>query len=299
MSEAAWDSTILIGVDGGGTGTRIAVSRSGSASIRLAEGPASALSLGVANAWDVVAGLCAQALDTSIHAMPWSRCVMVAGMAGAHHLPWREQFLRDAPAMQRLRVETDAFTTLAGAHAGRPGAMIALGTGSVGEAMRADGNRVQVGGYGFPAGDEAGGAWIGLRASRHVQQAFDARVTCDAFAQALAARMPIDSRDALIAWLGRAQARDYARLAPTVFAFGTHPVATAILDEAVDQVRMMVDALDRHGDLPIALCGGVGAALRSRVSGSWVRRLVDPESDAAHGALVLAREMSRDERVRA
>ena len=45
-----------------------------------------------------------------------------------------------------------------------------LGTGSVGEIKLADGRHVEVGGWGFPAGDEASGAWMGLRAINHVQQ---------------------------------------------------------------------------------------------------------------------------------
>ena len=75
-----------------------------------------------------------------------------------------------------VALESDALTTLLGAHAGQPGVIVAIGTGSVGEVLHADGSRHEVGGWGFPSGDEAGGAWIGMRAINHAQQVVDGRV---------------------------------------------------------------------------------------------------------------------------
>ena len=80
----------------------------------------------------------------------------------------------------RRRLEKSRWTPtrirpLLGAHEGRPGAIVAAGTGSVGEALRRDGLRVAVGGWGFPVGDEGSGAWLGLRAMRETHRAIDGR----------------------------------------------------------------------------------------------------------------------------
>ena len=114
-------------------------------------------------------------------------------------------------------LETDGFTTLMGAHCGEPGTIVAIGTGSVGQALLPGGEQREVGGWGFPAGDEASGGWIGLRAINHIEQVIDGRKPASAFAQAV-----IDAcgggRDAIQVWLGQASQTSYAQLAPIVIA---------------------------------------------------------------------------------
>ena len=60
-----------------------------------------------------------------------------------------------------LRVSTDAYIAALAAHSGSPGAVIIVGTGSVGYRIEAAGHCRLVGGWGFPIGDEGSGAWIG------------------------------------------------------------------------------------------------------------------------------------------
>ncbi|KAK0359944.1 hypothetical protein LTR94_029266, partial [Friedmanniomyces endolithicus] len=73
-------------------------------------------------------------------------CAIGLGLAGVHNKEWAAAFRAANPGYAALTLDTDAFSTLMGAHGGRPGAIVAIGTGSVGEALRADGARVEVGG---------------------------------------------------------------------------------------------------------------------------------------------------------
>lgn len=279
----------LIGVDGGGTGTRVRLARSDGTNINecaQATGGPSALSRGIDNAWTTINGVVADAFSSlGIERVPMHACAIGLGLAGVHNKEWAAQFVAANPGYAALALDTDGFTTLMGAHAGRPGAIVAIGTGSVGEAMLADGSKVEVGGWGFPAGDEASGAWMGLRALNHIEQVLDGRVEGRDFAREVIAFCG-GSRDAVQVWLGRANQTAYAGLARFVVAHGeTDPVARAILEHAGREVASIADALDRSHTLPLALCGGLGEALRAWLPPETLARCVPAEGDSAAGAL--------------
>lgn len=286
----------LIGVDGGGTGTRVRLARRDGADyteIAQATGGPSALSRGIENAWTTIDGVVAQAFATlGIDTVSLPACAIGLGLAGVHNKEWAARFIGANPGYALLALDTDGFTTLMGAHGGKPGAIVAIGTGSVGEAMLADGSKVEVGGWGFPAGDEASGAWMGLRALNHIEQVLDGRVEGGALA-----RDVIDfcggSRDAVQVWLGRADQTAYAGLARFVVAHGEFdPVARAILEHAGREVASIADALDRSHTLPLALCGGLGEALRAWLPAATLARCVPAQGDSAAGALrMIARHL--------
>jgi glucosamine kinase len=279
----------LIGVDGGGTGTRVrlaAVNPGGDATeIAQGAGGPSGLGLGIARAWDAVRQAIAAAFAASSVQQPAPERIAIGlGLAGVHNKQWAAEFIAANPGYARVRLETDGFTTLMGAHGGAPGAIVAIGTGSVGEVLREDGTRHEVGGWGFPAGDEASGGWIGLRAINHIEQVLDGRRERSAFADNL-----IDAcggnRDAIQVWLGKATQTAYASLAPLVLRHADDPVARAILLDAGAEVAAIARALDPAGTLPLALCGGLGAALRDFLPPALLARTTPPQGDSAAGAL--------------
>jgi glucosamine kinase len=284
----------LIGVDGGGTGTRVRIARNLSRSdtsdfteVAQGSGGPSGLGLGIARAWASVDDAVGQAFDAArIARPPAGRMAIGLGLAGVHNKVWAQEFTTANPGYAALVLETDAFTTLMGAHGGRPGAIVAIGTGSVGEALLADGGRREVGGWGFPAGDEASGAWIGLRAIGHIQQVLDGRQSRSAFADAIVAACG-GGRDAIQAWLGRATQTSFASLAPLVLEHAADPVAGAILHEAGREAARIARALDPDGSLPLALCGGLGVALRPWLPPEMAARAGVPQGDSAAGALCM------------
>jgi glucosamine kinase len=283
------EDLFLIGVDGGGTGTRIVLADAhGRELAQSASGP-SGLGLGVDRAWQAIAAGCADAFAQAGAALDWSRCVLGCGLAGVNNRDWLAAFLAQAPALAGLAVESDAYTTLLGAHGGAYGVIVALGTGSVAAAAdRDDGEYRTVSGYGFPSGDEASGAWLGVRAIVHAQHALDGRGPNDDLAQALLAHVGAHDRDELVVWLCEANQTAYASLARIVIAHRAHPFAAWLLGEAGVQIGKMIAALDPSGALPIALCGGLGAPLREYVPQIYQARLREPLSDSAHGGLQLA-----------
>ncbi|TWO72572.1 ATPase [Caenimonas sedimenti] len=279
----------LIGIDGGGTSTRALVRSRDGAVVGAGRAGPSALGQGVAQAWrHIQEAVQAAFVAANIRRPGWRQCAMVAALSGASHGPWRTAFLAADPGLAHLAAETDAFAMLVGAHGGRPGAIVISGTGSVAEALAANGERTTVGGWGFPAGDEGSGAWLGLHAVRHAQQAFDGRAN----ASPLARRVWMlcgDEREALQAWCAQAGQHGYAQLARAVFECEERdPAAAALLQQATAALEDLALAIDPRGRLPLAVGGSIAERLAPRMRPALRNRLVQPRGGAVEGALELA-----------
>ncbi|WP_175851469.1 BadF/BadG/BcrA/BcrD ATPase family protein [Burkholderia cepacia] len=282
-----------IGIDGGGTGTRAVLADRHGRELAQGRGGPSGLGLGIERAWASIGAACADAFTRAGLAFDWPQCALGCGLAGVNNAAWLAAFRAHAP-LGALAVESDAYTTVVGAHGGAPGLIVALGTGSIAAALDAAGACRIAGGFGFPSGDEASGAWLGVRALAYAQQALDGRVPRDAFANALLAETGAQDRDALVQWSCDANQTIYARLAPIVFAHRSHPVAGALIAQAGDEIGKMIDALDPQQALPVALCGGLADALAPAVPARHAARLRAPLDDSAHGALRLALQALRE-----
>jgi glucosamine kinase len=207
----------LIGVDGGGSGTRARVTSVRGEEVGTGSAGPSALQQGIPQAWEHVLLAVRRAFEAGGRAVPsCSRCVLAAGLSGVSHAPWRDEFLARQPGFAAVEAETDSYTMLLGAHGGAPGAILIAGTGSIAEALRADGTRATVGGWGFRVDDEGSGGWLGLQAVRHGLAAFDGRANVSPLARRVWMHCG-DERESLQDWCGRAGQFEFAQLARAVF----------------------------------------------------------------------------------
>jgi len=285
----------FIGVDGGGSGTRAKLARAdGSPLAEGAAGP-SGLLHGIDKAWRAVEEAAKQAfVAAGLEVAPRASIAIGLGLAGVHNKEWAAAFVAANPGYARVALESDGHTTVLGAHAGQPGAIVALGTGSVGEVKLANGTHREVGGWGFPAGDEASGAWMGLRAINHIQQVLDGRVPGNAFADEVIAACG-GARNAIQVWLANASQTQYAQLARIVLQHGaSNPLAEAILRAAGHEVELIANALDTSGTLPIALCGGLAAPMQPWLPAALLKRVVPAQGDSAAGALRLIQQRVKE-----
>ncbi|HVE54120.1 MAG TPA: BadF/BadG/BcrA/BcrD ATPase family protein [Ramlibacter sp.] len=286
----------LIGVDGGGSGTRALVQRVTGEPVGSAAAGPSALGQGIPQAWDNVLAAARRAFEAGGIAVPaWRRCALAAGLSGVSHSPWRDAFLANDPGFAHLEAETDSFTMLLGAHGGRPGAIVIAGTGSIAEALRADGSRATVGGWGFHVGDEGSGGWLGVQAVRHGLAAFDGRANASPLARRVWMHCG-DEREALQAWCGASGQFEFAQLARAVFdCENTDPVAARLLEQAVEAIENLALAVDPRGRLPLAVSGSIGERLAPRMRPALRGRLVASQAGAVEGALALARRALQKE----
>ena len=278
----------FIGVDGGGSGTRVIVAGHNMLPLAHAEGAPSALGQGIEKAWRSILDTIALAFaNGKIPAPMLSECAIGLGLSGANNIIWKNEFYFRNPGFKKIIVDTDGFTTLLGAHKGAPGVIVAVGTGSVGMVLNYSGERVDVSGWGFPSGDEASGAWLGLKACALTQKSIDGRRVHSPLSEAVqnfCGKTP----DTFLAWLGNAQQNAFAKIAPSVFQ-NAHldPEALLLLHEAGLEIAQMVSTLDPNSELPLSICGRLGEALIPYLPENIKKRNQRAKGDSTLGALHL------------
>ncbi|MCX7279438.1 MAG: ATPase [Burkholderiales bacterium] len=281
----------LVGVDGGGSSTRARLTLRDGTLLGEGKAGASGLMQGIPQAWQNITlaiERAAQASTLGEQPLPdLHNCALGIGIAGYNHTGWRSAFLAANPGYAHLAADSDVFTALLGAYQGQPGALVIAGTGTVAQAQHADGRRSGAGGWGFPSGDEGGGAVLGLRAVNRTQQALDGRCPPSPLTHAvLQAAGP--SAEALLVWCCAAGQAEFATLAPLVFDCAAQDTfAAQLLDEAVHTLERLALSVDPAGQLPLAIWGSVGQRLAPRLPAYLHARLVQPQADALQGALQL------------
>lgn len=280
-----------VGIDGGGTSTRARLTLADGTVLAEGKAGASGLMQGIPQAWRHIQ----QAIDNAVHLAALGsqpppdqhNCALGIGVAGYNHTAWRAAFLAANPGYTMLAAESDAYTALLGAHRGQPGALVIAGTGTVALALHTDGTRTAAGGWGFPSGDEGGGAVLGLRAVNLAQRAADGRRAHSPLTHAVQHAVG-HSKSALLAWCCEASQSDFASLAPLVFdCEAQDPAAAQFLREAVHDIERLALAVDRDHTLPLVLRGSIGQRLSSRLLPIHQSCLVTPQGDALDGALQL------------
>lgn len=300
----------LIGIDGGGSKTTVRIAGPDGKVLAEASAGPSALAHGVEKAWPAILDAIRLAFGSANLAMPdYAKLAVGIGLAGMNVAHWAEQFRAADPGFGALRVEIDAATTLLGAHRGQPGAIIAIGTGTIGAAINPDGSQHIVDGWGFPSGDDASGAWMGLRAINQVQRFLDGRAPSGplaldviAFCVGSGGVLPEHddqdqgqgqsqgqaTREAVLNWLTHANQNLFAQLARLVVKHASDdPAAHEIMTAAGAEIGLMAQALDPSEKLPLALCGGLATSLRPYLPATLQKRTVPPWGDAASGALLM------------
>ncbi|WP_028448672.1 BadF/BadG/BcrA/BcrD ATPase family protein [Chitinibacter tainanensis] len=284
----------LIGVDGGGTGTRITIAKLDGVELVRAEAGASALGQGIDKAWaNITAAIKDGFHKLGLGEVDFARCAVGFGLSGVTVKAWADEFIAKNPGFGRIIVETDGYSTLLGAHNGDYGAIIAIGTGSIGEAWLPSGERLEVGGWGFPTSDEGSGAYLGLKAINHVQRIMDGRRPLTDFGRKLLS-ITGDTREQVFAWMGKMKQGECASLSPVVVEFGqSDEVAKSFLLDAGQEIVNIASALRASApELPIAICGGgLSEALRPYIPADFLATTSRPQKDSCAGALILiARE---------
>ncbi|NUR19491.1 MAG: hypothetical protein HOQ12_08165, partial [Gemmatimonadaceae bacterium] len=272
-------SAIVVGVDGGGTKTRVIVADESGKPLADLEGPASAVRPGQAErSAEVIAETVRRALDEAEMSNVVPRVICV-GVAGVGREPERQalwQALAGRELADEVVVHADATIALDDAFGDGAGVLLIAGTGSVAFGRSPAGVVARCGGWGPNIGDEGSGAWIGRRALSVVTAASDGREPETALTGAILTAAQVNDVNDLIAWAAGATPAMLATLAPAVIseADAGDLRSNAILSMAVEELVLHVRALarelfmDERAAVPVALTGGLlrrGTTLRKRL----------------------------------
>jgi len=278
-----------IGVDGGGTSCRARIE---DAEGRLlgqgAAGPA-ATRIGANGSMQAVRTASeAAAMDAGLLPTALAHTSAGVGLAGFDRKGAREALLSFPHPFRSVVFASDANVACLGAHSGRDGGIVVLGTGSVGFA-RVNGRELRIGGYGFPISDEGSGADLGLQAIRLALRAHDGRAGPTPFLLEVMRRVGPDAAT-LVAWAELATATEYASLAPIALSYAEagDQFAEEIVGEGARHVGVLIRSLVEFGAPRISLLGGLASRLVRWLSPDVLYFLSPPEGDAVAGALLLA-----------
>jgi len=273
-----------IAVDGGGTRTRVRLVDAGGATLAEAVGGPANLTFGVARAWAAIEAALASA---GVVLREAADVPLVAAMAGSREPELRQAFVAARPGTGPVRVVSDGYAAHVGAFAGAAGTVAAIGTGVAVLRRDDDATVRQVDGWGFPVGDEGGGAWLGLRGMRRLLRERDGRAPASALGRTLGDALGAPDDDGLRAWLRTADATRYATLAAIVAetARGGDAVAEALVAAAAARIADAVAALDAPSPAPaVALVGGLAGVLAPRLPERLRSRLVRAAGGQLDGA---------------
>ena len=193
---------IVIGVDGGGTKTRVIVADELGTQLAEVVGPGSAVRPGEAeHSANVIAATLADALAACemTHVVPKVLCV---GVAGAAREPERQaiwQALAGRDLADEVVIHPDYSIALDDAFGDGPGVLLISGTGSAAFGRSPSGTTARCGGWGPVCGDEGSGAWIGRRALSVVTASADGREPETALVGAVLTAAQVNEPQELIA----------------------------------------------------------------------------------------------------
>lgn len=170
------------------------------------------------------------------------------------------------------RVRNDVHAAFEGAFVGRPGVLLLAGTGSMVWAEDKAGTPVRVGGWGHGFGDEGSAFWIGQAAVTALSHCLDGRAEDADFVEAMASILSLSEGDraaALSDWYYReADARvKVAALSRAIddLAEAGNATAKTILNQAACHLSLHVRAAWRRlPSLPAGVWSAVGSVMNSR-----------------------------------
>jgi len=281
---------LLLGVDGGGTRCRARLTlASGRILAESAAGPAN-IRFGIQESFAAVLQATAECLaQADLPLGDAARVIACLALAGASEPEELAKARAYRHPFRKALITTDAQAACIGAHGGRDGGIIIVGTGSIGWGTR-HGRTHRVGGWGLPLSDEGSGAWLGREALQRVMWAHDGHLGWSGLLTTLFKKFHSNPHE-IVRFAARATPRDFGMLAPQVvhFAADGDPVAEDIMRAGARHIDDIAARLIAFGVAPIALVGGLADHMEGRLSEATRSNLVPPQGDALAGALHLAR----------
>jgi glucosamine kinase len=273
---------IDIGIDGGGTGCRVAISVDGGSVIETRGGAANIVTDPAGAEAAIREALLAGLSDHDLSLDDMTSARVCAGLAGARLPGVADAFATRLPFL--AYVVDDSVTALEGAFDGGDGTLASLGTGSFFIRKSPAGLR-HIGGWGFQLGDEGSAAWLGRRALALSLRVADGRLPANPLADALMDAAPphpvLFARDA--------SPGDFAQLAKLIPAHSDTPLARRLIADVMEALAEGLRDVGHAPGTPLVLTGGLGDLLRDHLPEALRPDLAAAKGRPLDGALSLAR----------
>lgn len=299
---------MIVGGDVGGSSTRVAVADHTGRVLAVAVGgtgnphivgptaAAAEIRHALSRAWAAVDS--AQSGAESNTAPPILSCVI--GLAGLTGVRNDASFAEAAtpPLFPAPVFVSDVEVAFASATPRGSGSVVISGTGAIAGRIVDHQPISTQGGWGWLLGDAGSGYWLGREAVRSTLAAWDQGVPLGPLQREVAARTGCASRDELVAECYANPPSWLARFAELVSRHGdTDPLASRIVERAVDALVTLTASVQPSADEPLALAGSVlsppslvGRRFRARLDGSGSTEAAADRRTVACGEVVACRD---------
>lgn len=273
ISRVPQTQWLVVGVDGGGTGTRALIIDQKQRVLGEGHaGPSNPLRIGIAkaatNVREAIDRACAEA---AVHRDDISFATI--GLAGVRRKDirecTREKLSEGLKEIRSIELLTDGEIALYGATDGKPGLVVIAGTGSICCGRNQQGKQACAGGWGPIVGDEGGATWIARKALQAVAHAADDRGPATSLTDAALEYFKVENAEDLSAAIYSPTmtnerlagfAREVVRVART-----RDRIAIEILRNAGWQLGVAANAVIRKlgmekDEFPVVYVGGVYGA---------------------------------------
>lgn len=277
---------LFVGIDAGGTKCRCRIETSNGILLGTGRSGAANLRLGMEQVEKSIIGAIEDALpdDRSL-----ADLIVGVGIAG-HAVPELREALENwQHPFHFLSATTDVETARIGAYGHEDGAVLIVGTGTCAQ-IRRDDRITTLGGFGFPAGDHASGAWIGLEACRHTILADEGMAEMDGLARTILEQSG-GSAESLAEQVLNATPGEFGAFAPTVFehAEAGESVANRIISAAAILIDQFIAQIAQEHNTPVTLVGGVAIRIVPWLSAGSRGAITRNGSSAMQGAIAFVK----------
>ncbi|MFK5977519.1 MAG: BadF/BadG/BcrA/BcrD ATPase family protein [Rhizobiaceae bacterium] len=280
--------TILIGIDGGGTGCRAIVADVQGNPLGYGSSGAANIMTNFDGARDSILKASKMALNNAgIPDRELSDASVFMGLAGANVGDCAERMIKTLPFNQ-CQIDTDAVISLQGAIGNEDGVVAIIGTGSV-FIYRTNKNVHTVGGWGFMVGDLGSGSRLGRSLLQETLLCFDGIHNGSALTHYVLSHFEHDPQT-IVEYAHMAKPGDFGKFAPAIFDFADQddPIAKSILGNAVRDIENALDVILTEPDQIFCMLGGLSPKYVDLLNSRFSSRLSQPLGDAASGAVALA-----------
>jgi N-acetylglucosamine kinase-like BadF-type ATPase len=298
----------VIGVDGGGTKTELAlIDLSGNLVGMEKVGSTNYQAVGAEKLKDeLLEGFSTLINSTNVDIDRIDHIFL--GLAGAGRQKDQEEIkalFDDTIFKGKISVDSDAIVALAGAFGTTPGIIIIAGTGAICFGSNRDGKIVRCGGWGYLLGDEGSGYYIGKEAIIAALKDFDGRKERTLLKEKLQQRYGLDSIDKIIplVYQNKIDRQEIAAIAPLVFELARQNdyIAEEIIRKTGLEMGLLAKSVANQlgfsgEEIKVSLIGSIfkqREMLISHISKelfeiSWNVSIVEPQFHPSIGAALMA-----------
>lgn len=299
----------LIGIDGGGTNSRLLAVNLAGEVLGRSRGKSTNME---SNTRSAVRQHMGELLDglTEEHGLKLSDCIgLCIGTAGVDTQRAREKVMDLLHSMQLpcpFRAENDIVIALYAQTQGAPGLMLLAGTGSIAYGIDRQGRQWRCGGFGHILADEGSAYWVAREGATAALRAFDHSGPPTCLVEDIREALRFNSFDEILEFVYGGNKSDLARLSRVVTAAEAKgdEVAQDIMRRAARELVRLIDGVIIELKMedeaqPLLLAGGflmgcdsLRAAVTERLERAYPRLDIRlPDEEAEWGAVYMAAEL--------